>query len=228
MTLGQFWAQRNLLNGYHLNGNANDFGSDSDNGTLVNSPTSVAGKFGSAYSFDGGVTDQMITVTTTSTNFFASGGTAIGWINPNTDGESAGGRIFDVNTNQAILFTGDKVGSFMKLNFIKGFSTTNGSWETAATPLEISKWSLVGVTYDSSNVANDPIFYLNGNPYSVTEVATPVGSASTGNALILGDNSSASPVRGFDGKMQEIVFFDKIFTPGEMRRYYANAMGKLY
>jgi len=72
------------------------------------------------------------------------------------------------------------------------------------------------ITYDSTNLANDPVVYLNGAPVSIVESITPVGAfdavATTDRTF---GNRSAQD-RSFNGILQEFAQWNRVLTPGEV------------
>jgi len=86
-----------------------------------------------------------------------------------------------------------------------------------------TQWHLVGFTYEGA-VANGLKLYFDGEM---------VASVSTGAAPFIMDNSrpltagvaidTLSSSLAFDGRMDEIVFFDGVLSPEAMREIYANA-----
>jgi len=72
------------------------------------------------------------------------------------------------------------------------------------------------ITYDSTNLANDPVVYLNGSPVSIVESITPTG---TFDAVATTDrtfgNRSARD-RAFNGLLQEFALWNRVLTTGEV------------
>lgn len=171
--------------------------------------------------------DDIVTVTDAPSiqNIFDSpGGTLLVWIKPDSDGEGDYGRIIDKNIWQ--LFVREEAAGKVKLSFGYTFSTQAGSWISTNTVIDINKWSLVGLTYNNSNVANDPVITVNGVSIAVTEGATPIGTRTTdvGSKLIVGNN--ADTTRTFDGcialpralsiKMLSVTQILDIFDPEKL------------
>jgi hypothetical protein len=75
------------------------------------------------------------------------------------------------------------------------------------------------VTYDRTNVSNNPTFYLNGAGIDITEITAPSGSASTGttNSFLLGDPKSTTPeYYSIDGKMASCLVYNRILSAQEI------------
>jgi hypothetical protein len=90
-------------------------------------------------------------------------------INAHGTGESAEGRIFDKGSYYA-FYDGTNI------DFRQGFSGTEGRW-TFPIPQDI--WCFVQITYDKSDVTNNPSAWINGVSVTVTETQAPVGTYTT-------------------------------------------------
>lgn len=178
-----------------------DFSGSANHGTIVGAiwkrrPSGVW-----YLDFDG--SDDKVTVTASASiaKLFDAGGTIDVWINPRSDGEIDSGRVFDKRpaaTGWCLYGYGETAGK-IGLVFRIDFATTDGQWNTTAKVVPINAWSKFTLTYNSSNVANDPIIYLNGASVAITEGITPVGTRvdDTGEALCIGNNSAQTVT--FDG-----------------------------
>ena len=64
------------------------------------------------------------------------------------------------------------------LRFIQLFTGVDGSWRTTNPVLTgtSDRWIHIGLTYDASNVANDPVIYVTGSAVALTEETTPTGN----------------------------------------------------
>jgi hypothetical protein len=76
------------------------------------------------------------------------------------------------------------------------------------------------VTFDNTNVANNPVIILNGVSQTLTESSTPVGTASVDNAadLIIGNMVSAN--RHLNGYMSEVSYMSGIETVASGIRFH--------
>lgn len=150
-------------------------------------------------------------------DIFAGGGSAEAWINAASDGEANSGRIADKGWK--FLVQGESAGA-MFLGFIVVFSSTNGEWRTTSRDIEVNVTHHVGVTYNSNNVGNDPILYIDGVAVAITEITTPVGTATAdaGNNLFIGNE--AGSVRTFDGKIDEPAIYTTILTATKFAQHY--------
>ena len=134
--------------------------------------------------FDG--VDDIVTITDAASlqSIFVAGGTIAMWVNRTSGGGLKYARICektdDVEDNTGWSFYGEGVqtGTY-GINWIHGFSTSRGRWNTTNSICTFDKWEFVGVTYSSALTTNDPIFYLNGVAQAVTEGETPVGTQAT-------------------------------------------------
>lgn len=98
-------------------------------------------------------------------------------------------------------------------------SSYNGNW-TANAAIPANKWCHVVVSYDSSNVSNVPRFYVNGQSFGASTVASPIGTAVSdiGDSLFVGN--CAAQNRGFDGQMGILRVYNRILTQHEAAQLY--------
>lgn len=153
-------------------------------------------------------------------NIFAGGGTICAWIYLDSWGEGGYGRIADKSSAAGAvngwLFCASNPDQ--GLRFKRAFSTTAGHWITNG--LTLNAWHHVAVIYDEDDVANDPIFYVNGVVDANTEVTTPVGTANTdaGQNLYVGSRSGIE--RGLDGIIGSIIPIPSIKSESEIKAIY--------
>ncbi len=151
-------------------------------------------------------------------NIWDSGGTLEAWVNPASDGETDVGRIFDKEF--WILRVKSEVAGMMVIQFQCLFNTTNGVWDTSTAVLPINAWFLISVTYNSSNVANDPVIYLNGVSTPITETSTPVGTRrdEAANILQIGGYGGLATWDGYIGEVR--LYKARILTASEAMNNY--------
>ena len=182
-----------------------DYSGQGNDGTIGGATTKVLPSDLAYLDFD--ALDDVVTITDAVSiqDIFASGGTVQAWIKPDTGGEGGLGRIAakgyaNAATKGWLFYLREEVAGFCKIGFLATFDgATNGVWKTTLAVVPVGTWSLVGVGYNHSDVANDPIFYFNNTVPAVTEVSTPVGayvSDATRNGLIGNDDDGANT---FDG-----------------------------
>ena len=95
---------------------------------------------------------------------------------------------------------------------MKSFSDTSGEW-TIPRPTG-GAWEHLLLTYDDSDVANDPVIYVNGISQTVSTVTTPIGTSSTtSNVVIIGNRSEGD--RSMDGWLGEAGVWERICTQDE-------------
>ncbi len=150
-------------------------------------------------------------------NIFTGGGTIMAWLFFASFGELDGGYIA-VKGNGWHLQLNDFF-AVEALSFVKDFSTTDARWDSPDNSLSINTWTHVAVTYDDGSTANDPIIYLDGQSVTVTEDATPVGTASGDAAADLLLFNRPAGDRDFDGSM-DVRLFDRILTGPEVLSAY--------
>lgn len=107
-----------------------------------------------------------------------------------------------------------------RLNYTQSFTgagAVNGWWQSVGGSLSLNPLT-AAVTYDRSNVATSPIFYIGGRVSATSVVTTPVGTAASDAAsdLYLGNNSSAN--RNLDGLLGYYLEYNRILSPAEIAR----------
>lgn len=163
--------------------------------------------------------------TVTGTDFLATGSTyaiggnamsGYGW----AKNIATNGRLFDWGNN--FLVTRNSAGNAWQVN--RSMSGTTGAWTVADATSGVtnSAWNWVGFTLDSSSTSNDAVIYVNGVPYTVTEISTPTGSGLTANAgtMIVSNNATSSGNRAGGGPVAYIGIHNVILTAGEMMEAY--------
>lgn len=103
-------------------------------------------------------------------------------------------------------------------DFMQGFNSVHGQWRIDTSSLSNGSWFSIGVSYDTVNIANNPIIYLNGTKLTVgagiTEVSSPSGVAAAGSSsLTIGNDDSG--IRAWDGSLAEFVVWSSILDDGE-------------
>jgi hypothetical protein len=102
-----------------------------------------------------------------------------------------------------------------RFGFIAHFSTTNGIWLSTSAAMTLNAWNHILITYDGSNVANNPIFYLNGVSVAVTRSTAPVGTYRTGtntDIYIGSPTSGSNPV----AKIEDLRIYTGIKTAAQV------------
>ena len=184
---------------------------------------------GASMEFDGASTDVTISAAADFNNLWDSEGAVSVLVDPDSDGEASQGRIADKkgagsNAGWRLYITAEAGGS-SKLAFDVDFSGTDGAWVTTAVQIANGATTHIVVVYDSDDVGNDPIFWINGAALTVgsgiTETTTPVGTrvSDTASDLVLGNNDPGSTT--FDGHLQHAAPFDKALTPAQVAVLYA-------
>lgn len=138
-------------------------------------------------------------------------------------------RIYKVDLQTGIIMSwgssGD--GKFLFMNqsggnfsivFDKDATVGHGQWTTGFS-LSPSTWYDIAVTFDSSSLSNDPVFYLNGSVIASSETLTPSTEyidESIYNVVLGTRQQAASPVAGFGGKFENVAYYNRILTPAEI------------
>lgn len=102
------------------------------------------------------------------------------------------------------------------IRFSYGFDTQWGWWRVADA-FVLGTWFDFMVTYDNTNVANDPIFYIKGIAQATIEDQVPIGSVydDSTQRLLIG-NALFDTSLYFDGPIGPPRIFNRILTPQEV------------
>ena len=190
-------------------------------GTLVNSPTWVAGRIGDALNFDGSNDYVDLTSDAELDDVFVGGATVMAWIQPGGWGEAGYGRIFDkssspssTNDGWVIRMNVDNGGI---INFGQGFTGGRGWWAIPNGSISLDTWQHIAVAYDSSSTANDPVIYVDGSPLLVTEKDTPSGDIRSDAPIDLRlGNYAGGTTHTFDGIIDDARIYDRILGAAEI------------
>ena len=162
-------------------------------------------------------------------NIFDDGGTIIFWVNVSSDGEGDSGFIC-VKTAFWSLSTASEASAKVKISFSRVFSLTAGVWATTATEVTIGIPTMVAVTYNNSDVGNNPTIYINDSIKTVgsglTETSTPDGNRTDDAAadIVLGGFGNGS--FSYDGKIGEALFYNRPLSAGEVLYIYRLTKGR--
>lgn len=191
-----------------------DYSGQGNDGTIVGATWKTLGSGLPYLDFDADDDKVTITDATSIQNIFDSpGGTVLAWIRPDSDGQTSVGRIAQkgVDDRGWVFGVREEGGGYVKLRFDPWFDGVGGtggyaSWRMDDVIVPITQWSFVAVTYDSSHVDNNPIFYFNDTTPAFTEATAPLGTrvSDATKDLIIG--SREDNTFEFDGGMSLWVF----------------------
>ena len=134
-----------------------------------------------------------------------------------------------VDTVQYVYFRGAtnaSSGDYLQFNlggtvqWASNFSTTDGKWTTAG-KLELNKWHNIIVTYNATNVNNNPSIYIDGELQTLTETQTPVGSYVVPASQ---DVISYAGTAAFDGYYADLAVWDVVVDSDEIAKIYNNGI----
>ncbi|PHS70538.1 MAG: hypothetical protein COB22_07890 [Cycloclasticus sp.] len=208
LTLSGHWPLAEIgaeTTAFDVSGNAND-GTFSN--VVLDKTNMVHQQQGRSVLFNGVTSDVAIIDTAAIQNIFDGGGCAGALLNASSDGEGAAGRVLDKNVWHIAVV--GQVGGLAKIKFTQLFDTTDGVWQSTAFDLTLGADGCVLVNYDNSNVANDPVIYIDGLSVALTETSTPVGTRTTdvGSDLHIGNNAAGSST--FAGRLSNAFTADAI------------------
>lgn len=203
----------NLQGYYKFDGDFTDSSSNSYNMTGVNSPTSVAGVFGNAYTFNG--TDQYAYITGSSApNLKTTGSKSVSaWVTPGTSYGS--GAIFSTEDTVINGFLMYLDGGDSKAHFIV----------RGASPVQVISTQTLsaGVTYHVVGVhdvtAGELRVYVNTAETKLSYTGS--NTATAGDISIGARDKGASTDLYFKGTIDDTGVFDRAITTSEISELYS-------
>jgi hypothetical protein len=93
---------------------------------------------------------------------------------------------------------------------------TRGVWELGY-DLPALEWTHLVLSYDQTNLANNPTAYINGKPVSATRLTAPAGTLNTSNQVRIG-SSAANAGQTWQGRLDEVRLYHRNITAGEVSR----------
>ena len=194
-----------------------DVSGNSNNGTLVNGPTTIAGVLGQALSFNG--TSQYVNVPSTA-SFDVSSLTLAGWVklSSNTDGEII---EWDIPGYERWAIRSDRGGSGY-FNFVTntsgGFNVLNSITTTASS---VGKWIYVVGTFDGQFSR----IYINGALQNTYNYGGPV-TLDNGNGYPLGIGTD--PINGgpyLSGSIDDVRIYNRALPASQITQLYDLGLG---
>jgi hypothetical protein len=154
-------------------------------------------------------------------NLFDGGASVEVWIRPQSDGQSNFGRVLSIRQpgEGFEIYVQTDNGSTVDFCLIHDFTGDDGNW-CLESSVELSVWNHVVMTYNSNDVSNNPIFYLNGTLRETNILTTPTltRSLNIGNDLNIGNRNDSS--RTFDGDINYLSLYNKELSPFEVAQNY--------
>lgn len=203
---------RALIARYSFDGNLTDTSGNANHPIVTNgTPAFIAGRFGSALTFDGSGSSLMLPANLLAgvTNF-----TLAAWVYWN--GGSAWQRIFDFgNGTTQYLFLTPSSGSGT-LRFAITTNSAGGEQMVETTPLATATWQHVVVTRNGNTLK----LYKNGLPVA-TNLAATIAPAQFDPALnYLGKSQWPDPL--FNGRLDEVYVYNYALSDTEITRLVNN------
>ena len=95
------------------------------------------------------------------------------------------------------------------------FRAGKGHWSSSGRVAAFDQWTHVALTFDCSDAANVPVFYINGRKVPYAAGKPPAEAAVLrGGKGFLGNNGARN--RPFEGLMSDVRMYDVILTPREI------------
>lgn len=220
-----------LISAYNFDTNANDQ-RGSNNGTLVNSPVSISGKIGNAYSFDG---TNYITMGNTLDVDGSSPFSMSIWVKNSYAGTNAQAFISKIDSStpyngyylgfNGVSASGPDVGKICFL-FIDQFTNIISAQTTAT--FNDGSWHHIVCTYDGSKTAVGILIYLDGVLQSTTSDFSPSMTGSSANAINFEVAARNGNRNAFIGSIDIIKAWSRSLTSGDVTSDYNSGSGRQY
>jgi hypothetical protein len=150
---------------------------------------------------------------------FASGGSMSFWICPFSVGEGGFGRLIDASATGYLFLIQAESGGNAQLAFIHFFDGDDGNWKITNLDVPIGSWSHIAITYNSSDVANDPVIYVNASSKAITEDTDPTGTVNADNSNKIIGNQNGNG-RAFDGYISECAMWKTVLDADAVTAIY--------
>ena len=167
-------------------------------------------------------------------DLFATGASVVIWLYPHSDGEGDNGVFFSKAASRFLCVTAGEDTGKVDIRFYVAFSTAAGDWITTATTLTINTWSFVVITYNGSNIANNPIFYW-GTPTAamttltvgsgITETTAPNGTIKDDTGDLYVGNRNATDL-SYDGGIGDAGYYNRILSAAEAEYWRRETCGR--
>lgn len=149
-------------------------------------------------------------------NLFDGGGSLVCFMEAQSMGESNLGMILHKAGKWSFRLrnTGGAYINTLVLSYI--FTGNDGAWRLAANSISLNTKYHLAITYNNSDVGNDPIIYVDGVSQAVTELVAPTGTRESDAAgdLYIGNNIGTTAT--FDGLISRVRAFDTILTADQI------------
>lgn len=161
------------------------------------------------------ITDDNLVVTqdTTINGLWGTGGTTV-YV---SQGDSLGGGGFGRFAEKGASSLLKRSGGIGLLQLDVPFTTQSADFRTPSNsfPAATTTPAILTITYDASNVSNEPTFFIDGTAVSTVVNNTPTGTyVSNTTNLTIGNTSGATS--GFDGEFGEILYYKHALTTSEL------------
>jgi len=138
--------------------------------------------------------------------------TVAAWVRADAQGNSQFPRILDAPAYRFFFRFGSS-----DVNSV-GFATedgVNGDFDSGGGTISLGSWYHVAVSYDRSNLANLPIFYVNGARRTTVALTMPSGAAPplTGTAYI---GNRAALDRAWSGPIDDLRIYNRLLSDAEV------------
>ena len=164
---------------------------------------------------------------------FDGGGTFEAWIRAAGFGQGQQGRIAEKNypgtgLSGWGLMVNNALAPGRALRFVRDFDSASGAWHSPGGSISLDRFHYIAVTYDGSDAANAPTFYIDGMPQPEVVVQTPAGAPVDDAASVfrLGNVPGAGD-SGFDGCLDEVRAATVRRSDAWVRAQYLSMTGRL-
>lgn len=183
------------------------------NGSIVTTTigdSSFVPNFATSYKFDG--LNSIITTTLSTDGVKRS---ISFWMRPIGTQEGNNGRVIAKSNGTDVFYNSSE----KSLNYSNVGWTGSGTWKWYSSFVNTGVKYHIVITYDASATTNNALCYVNGTLVSYTSKTSPTGTF-TANSNIFYLGNASTPVRTFNGRLNQIAVWDDILNQQEVNALY--------
>jgi len=194
------------------------------NGTYT-SATYETGIYNRGISFYANVNGVMTAPSSAKLDDMTSGLTLEAWVYPVTLGNGNIGRI--INKMNSTNTSGWKLHlqAANAIRFLVSFGSGDMSVVSAANAYSLNTWNHVMLTWDGSTTATNAHIYINGKEVSYATQTNGSGAYNSDTATALRVGNSVGAGENFDGPIDDVRVYNRVFTNYEVYEHYRAGTG---
>lgn len=211
-----------LVGEWLFNGNTLDTSGLGNNGVFSGGTADyVTGLTASGQALDFNATTEVVAVPSDASFADPTTLTYTGWINADTYGGQARGRIVHLGSGPFFSVINDTGAEAQTLRLRdERWSVDRGEWAPPPGSIQLGTTYFVAVSYATAGPTVQ--MYIDGQPVTTSTLTPPQGTLSTGTgSLFIGNNADGGAgIGAFDGRLDDVRVYNRILTPTEVLDLY--------